>query len=318
MLYNWGYSNYVNPYYTSVAVPVASQPVVYDYSTPINVQSAPPEQSTTDVALQTFDSAREAFKNGDFATALKLADQAIAKMPNDASLHEFRALVLFALGRYEEAAAPLYAVLAVGPGWDWTTLIGLYPSIDVYTEQLRALEAYVRAHTNSAPARFVLAYQYLTQGHNDAAIDQLKQVVALQPSDKLSAQLIQQLSKASATGSAPAQEQPPQRPQPPEQPQPPADPGQQGTLSGTFTAKPDADTTISLTIQPEGHFVWKVTQKGQSRQFEGESTFGNGILTLAQKAGGAMVGKVTKQDDNHFTFQVMGAPPGDPGLSFSR
>jgi hypothetical protein len=31
-------------------------------------------------------------------------------------------------------------VLSVGPGWDWTTLIGLYPSIDVYTTQLRALE----------------------------------------------------------------------------------------------------------------------------------------------------------------------------------
>ena len=42
-------------------------------------------------------------------------------MPNDASLHEFRALVLFALGQYEQAAATLYAVLSNGPGWDWTT-----------------------------------------------------------------------------------------------------------------------------------------------------------------------------------------------------
>ena len=35
-------------------------------------------------------------------------------------------LVLFAQGKYEQAAAPLYSVLSVGPGWDWTTLIGNY------------------------------------------------------------------------------------------------------------------------------------------------------------------------------------------------
>ncbi len=43
-------------------------------------------------------------------------------MPNDAALHEFRALVLFALQRYDDAAAALYAVLTAGPGWDWATL----------------------------------------------------------------------------------------------------------------------------------------------------------------------------------------------------
>ena len=63
-------------------------------------------------------------------------------MPNDTVLHEFRGLVLFALGRYKEAAAADYAVLSAGPGWDWTTLSGLYPNVEVYTEQLRALEQY--------------------------------------------------------------------------------------------------------------------------------------------------------------------------------
>ena len=40
---------------------------------------------------------------------------------------------LFALGQYDEAAVPMYTVLSNGPGWDWTTLAGLYPSVDVYT-----------------------------------------------------------------------------------------------------------------------------------------------------------------------------------------
>ena len=44
MLYNWGYSNYNNPYYGGGygggnAV-VAQQPVVYDYSQPIDPQAA--------------------------------------------------------------------------------------------------------------------------------------------------------------------------------------------------------------------------------------------------------------------------------------
>src|SRR5207253_1404093 len=112
----------------------------------------------------------------------------------------FRALVLFALGRYDDAAASLYATLSVGPGWDWTTLIGLYPGIDTYTEQLRALEAYCNQNPNSAPARFDLAYHYLTAGHAPQAVAQLEAVVQLQPQDKLSAQLLKQLTTSQQAG----------------------------------------------------------------------------------------------------------------------
>ena len=45
-----------------------------------------------------------------------------------------------------------------------------------------------------APARFVLAYHYLTQGHTEAAVAELEEVVKLQPADQLSAQLLTQLS----------------------------------------------------------------------------------------------------------------------------
>ena len=151
MLYNWGYSNYYNPYYGGGYgygggnTVVAQQPIVYDYSQPINPQSAPPDETVVSQATTVFDSAREAFKNGDYAKALELVDQALKTTPNDATLHEFRALCLFALKRYDEAAAVLYAVLSVGPGWDWTTLISLYGDPETYTQQLRALESYCSA-----------------------------------------------------------------------------------------------------------------------------------------------------------------------------
>ena len=91
----------------------------------------------TDPAVALFDAGRAAFQQGNYTDALAQADAALAKLPGDTTLHEFRALCLFALSRYDEAAAALYAVLSVGPGWDWATLIGLYPSIDPYTQQLR-------------------------------------------------------------------------------------------------------------------------------------------------------------------------------------
>ena len=32
------------------------------------------------------------------------------------------------------SAAPLYAVLSVGPGWDWTTLSGMYPDVTAFAK----------------------------------------------------------------------------------------------------------------------------------------------------------------------------------------
>ena len=46
------------------------------------------------------------------------------------------ASLLFALQKYPESAAAIYAVLSAGPGWDWTTMSGLYPNVNVYTQQL--------------------------------------------------------------------------------------------------------------------------------------------------------------------------------------
>ena len=99
--------------------------------------------------------------------------------------------------RYDEAAVPFYTVLSAGPGWDWTTLIGLYPDVETYTSQLRALESFCNSTPRAASARFVLASLYLTQGSKDAAATRLREVVAIQPQDRLSAQLLQALTTES-------------------------------------------------------------------------------------------------------------------------
>ena len=113
------------------------------------------------------------------------------------TLHEFLALVLFAQGNYEQAAAPLYAVLSVGPGWDWTTLIGNYSDAEPLHRAAPRPGSLRAGPTPRRPqARFVLAYHYISQGHGDAATKPLKDVVALQPNDTLSAQLLGKLQPA--------------------------------------------------------------------------------------------------------------------------
>ncbi len=76
-----------------------------------------------------------------------------------------------------------------------------------------------------------------------------------------------------------------------------------------------------MTVAPGGHFTWNVTSQGKSQEFQGDETYGNGILTLARPAHEAappMVGRVTWHDDDHFTFKIMAGPPDDSGLSFTR
>jgi len=351
-LSNWGYSSFNNPYYyASPATVIVQQPliaqqapaVVYDYSQPINTLAAPPQQTVADAAVATFDTARQAFKAGDYAAALAQTDAALVSMPNDPTLHEFRALVLFAQGQYDAAAATLYPVLSAGPGWDWTTMVGLYPGVEAYTAQLRALEDDSRANPDKASDHFVLAYNYLTEGFPENAASELRHVTRLQPKDTLSARLLAQITRPAAAPPAGPGDVPPAGPGdvppagpgdvPPAGPGdvPPAGPGDvppaapvavasgpRGSLVGNWSAKPSAETTIRLSVDSEGAFNWTVTDKKGPRKLTGGSTYGSDVLTLAPSTGDPLVGRVLWTDAAHFTFQAVGGGAGDPGLAFQK
>ena len=114
--------------------------------------------------------------------------------------------------------------------------------------------------------------------HADAAVKQLKQIVALTPADTLSAQLIKQVS-GGAEGSPEPQPAPPGAP-------PDAAPVDRGKLAGSWTASPAQDTTIALTIRDDDTFDWEVTSKGKSQDITGNWSLTNGVLTLAQSGQG--------------------------------
>jgi tetratricopeptide (TPR) repeat protein len=315
--WSWGYWPYYNPYDTG---PIVVGSTTIDYAQPIVVaqtDTAPPVSpaapSAEEQASPLLDAARNAFMQGDYQTALAQVQQAITLVPNDTVLHEFRGLVLFALGRYQEAAAAVYAVLSAGPGWDWTTLSGLYPSVDVYTEQLRALEQYMKSRPASADARFLLAYQYLTCGYTDAAAAQLKEVVRLNPKDQLSAQLLTSLSAPDATEQAK-----PSEPATPSQPAAPAKPVNASSLVGNWTATRADSAAIKLALAGDGTFTWALDQNGKPQQFGGTYTVADNLLVLKQGDRPMMVGQVTALANDRFNFKLAGDNPSDPGLTFVR
>jgi tetratricopeptide (TPR) repeat protein len=218
-------SAYSNPYYTA---PAQEAPAALNYAQPIAIQ-APPEEVETPAddnstvaeeeatptltpparpkpaeetpnedpvvrqAMALLEEARIWFPEGRFDRAQYVIEKAIKLVPGDATLHEFRALILFARKKYPEAAGTLYAVLAAGPGWDWQTLKSFYDSDRIYQQQLRALEKHSRDHPGAADDHFLLAYHYLVLDAKDAAVKHLEKVVQLVPKDELSAALLKAL-----------------------------------------------------------------------------------------------------------------------------
>ena len=340
--YSWGYGNYYNPYavggFVDQPLLLASNAAgagIFDYTQPIAVDDQAPEADEADQALAIFDQARAAFKQNQYEEALRLVDSALVILPQDATLHEFRSLSLFALGRFDEAAAVIYAVLAVGPGWDWPTLIGLYSDVDTYTAQLRTLENLARQNPDQPAPRFLLAYHYLTQGHPEEAATQLRRVVNLQPKDQISAQLLASLTTPEAPAPPPQGAPAPFAANPannandaaaalvaPEaQPaqQPANEPQKEFPIEGTWTATNPGGTLITLTILPDHSFTWSVQEQNQPRDIQGTSTLGTaGLLTLAGSDNGVLVGRVTWTDQDNFTFRLIGGNQADPGLAFTR
>jgi tetratricopeptide (TPR) repeat protein len=144
------------------------------------------------------ESAKRLFRAGDYDEALERLNEAIAGCGDSAALHEFRGLVRFAKGDYQETSASLHAALATTQGWTWAVLINHYGDPPVYTKQLRALETFARRHPDDSAARFVLAYHYMVTGHLDHATHELEMVSRLEPDDRVALEILKRLPKPRA------------------------------------------------------------------------------------------------------------------------
>ncbi|HEV3302138.1 MAG TPA: tetratricopeptide repeat protein [Planctomycetaceae bacterium] len=286
---------------------------VMDYSQPIvtTTETLDPNSEPATQAVSESEQAREAFRAGDYPRALAAIDAALGKTPRDTVLHEFRALILFAMQKYKDAAATLYAVLSVGSGWDWTTMSGLYPDTDTYTGQLRTLESYVKQTSDAPDGHFVLAYHYMTAGNSDEARKQLEEVVRLVPNDQVSKQLLDLITPAEKASPSGERENPPKAKEQATQTGP-------SSLVGKWSAPAPGGGKVDLSLTDDASFKWSFARGDKSQTFDGKYRLDGSTLVLEYANGGSMVGKVSAEGSDRFSFKMIGGPPNDPGLSFNK
>ncbi|MBS0208214.1 MAG: tetratricopeptide repeat protein [Planctomycetes bacterium] len=319
--YAFGVGDYYNPYYGGAAsVTAYDSPVIGDQS-----NQPPADDTAADPVTQGFDAARQAFNSGQYAQALQMTNDVLKQAPRDAAVNEFRALCLFAVGQYREAAATLHAVLAGGPGWDWTTMISLYGNQDDYTKQLRALETYVKSNPKQADGHFLLAYQYVTIDQQAAAVEQLKLVTQIEPKDKLSSQLLQMYGSqpdqaVAANGTPVPAASAPGAPAPAssasggaasnyDQPAYPLDKLQGNWLSNTKDGK------FKMNLGSDDKFTWQFTRDGQAQEMAGAYIVRGNNLVMQPDSGGTMISDITLNPDGSLAF----APINDTTrLTFTR
>lgn len=320
--YGWGYWGYSNPYYSD------GGSYGYDYSEPLVVYAdggsatatattadpgTPPpssEPQPTDEGMAAFDEARAAFLAGDYAGALTKIDTTLKTMPRDTVVHEFRALVLFALKKYPESSAAIYAVLSAGPGWDWTTMISLYPGVDPYTKQLRELESFAKANPKSADAQFLLGYQYQTCGYSDNAAKQFKLAQALLSDDKLLKQLVAMTAPVDASKTSDTPPAPPIVP--------PEKVLKSEQLVGTWKATSQG-AAFQLDLAKDGSFVWTYSRGKEKQSVKGAFAVDQNNLALeTNDGGGTMLAEIDFANPSQFKFKMIGDGEKEPGLEFKK
>lgn len=316
LAYGSGYLGYANPYYNNSFGSYGD----YNYSQPLPLSSRKPTVTSDNPGCEaSLEGAIAAFEQKDYDSALDIMNKGLVQCPHDSAMHEFRALILFAKGDYQQAAATIHSVLAAGPGWNWATLSSVYPSVAVYTRQLRALEAFTKDHPQDGAARFLQAYHYMVEGYPESAAKELEMVVRLEPNDRVAVEVLKMVSKPVVVNSTiPA-------PQPTAQPAieqvkltPATKPIDQATLVGTWLAARDDGSKFELALKEDRTFNWKFTQQETVQSFGGTYQLDGNVVTLLRQAGGSLVAVVTPQGSQKFNFKLQGAPAEDPGLNFSK
>jgi tetratricopeptide (TPR) repeat protein len=271
--------------------------------------------------LKSFDAAANAFRKKDYNLALEKTDDALEQLPYDSAIHEFRALVLFAQGDYPQAAATIYAVLAVSPGWDWTTLSSRYDDQEEYARHLRQLEAFDKQNPDSAVAAFLRGYHYTTCRHTEAAAKYLQAAARLLPDDALIPRLATLIagaaekSPASSVPAAPAEVS--SQPANDKAPNPNVPQITKAKLAGQWQAIRGGTTSITLTLRDNQQFKWAATRDGKTRLIAGPYAFEGNALFL-YGGSGTLIGGLQPRPSGGFNFTLLDNAPDDPGLDFAR
>jgi hypothetical protein len=73
-----------------------------------------------------------------------------------------------------------------------------------------------------------------------------------------------------------------------------------------------------LGLAQDGNFTWNFSQDGKTQTVKGVYALDGNVLAMEPETGGVMLAEVTQPQGGTFRFQLLGAPPGDSGLKFSK
>ncbi|MDA1210967.1 MAG: hypothetical protein O2955_00535 [Planctomycetota bacterium] len=224
-----GYASYYNTGYVQPIVYTQGGGYTYSETAPVDQYAStelaqidpdssatPPANADDDLGLQFLNAANDAFNDGEYGQAVRMASHAAIELPESPKVHELLWLSLFAQGDYQNSAIEAHAVVHYKGEPTWETMIAHYKNAEDFTKQLRALEADVKKTTDSPFNSFLLGYMYKVIGHKEHAKAKFEQTLKLVPDDEIASQLFKELggdpSTVKGVDPAPAKAGPPPAP----------------------------------------------------------------------------------------------------------
>ena len=87
---------------------------------------------------------------------------------------------------------------------------------------------------------------------------------------------------------------------------------------GTWTAAGPGKAKYTMTLTKDGAFTWSYEKGSRKQQVKGVYAVEGGSLVMEPDGGGTLLADLTFKGGTDMLFQVVGAPKGDPGLSFRK
>ena len=134
-----------------------------------------------------------AFREGKYEQAVQDWRHALVDDPQNGAIVLLLSQALFAAGQHVEAAGALQAALSMLPEDKWGTVVfhykELYPNIQNYTDQLRAVEKLGDANPDLPASHLLLGYHFGYLGYPREAVKELKKTLESSPKDEIARKL---------------------------------------------------------------------------------------------------------------------------------
>ena len=159
------------------------------------------------------------FKQGKYQAAIQSWRHALVDDPRNGAIVLLLSQALFAAGQYDEAAGATQAALQLLPPDKWGTVVihykELYPNIQDYTNQIRALEKARDAKPEDPAMHFLLGYHFGYLGYPKHAVKELDKTIELAPKDEMAKKLRTDFSAKLNDADKPAAGAPEKQPEKP-------------------------------------------------------------------------------------------------------